>query len=363
MSAARFTADTAVVGAGLIGLSIAAALAEAGHKVVIIGEPRAGEASPAAAGLLAPSVEEVTAGHAFALASRDRYPSYVAWLSERTGCRVPLNRSGVLEIALDDQQQAVLAVNSRRGGKWLSALELGELEPAMRHAFGGFLYPDDGAVDNVALIRALAALLERETRVTRITAAVAAIDPANSLVSTTTSERVSAAAIVVAAGAWTPQVAGLPRVLPIEPARGQMISADAAVLRRPVFGEGVYLVPRETGRTVVGSTMEHVGFDATMTEEGLTHLRRAASRLCPPLAGSDMTEAWAGLRPVTPDLLPIIGRDAEHPALLYACGHSRNGILMAPLTADCIALLASGKQPSHDLSPFALSRFDGTLSG
>lgn len=363
MSANRLTTDVAVVGAGIIGLSTAVALSEAGLKVTLIGAPKPGEASAAAGGLLAPSVEEVSAGHAFALASRDRYPSWVSWIFERSGFRVPLNREGILEIALDEQEERVLALNTRSGGTWLAAAELAALEPALRHARGGFIYPEDGAVDNVALLRALSAIVEKDHRVTRLVGSVTRIEPSAMTLSVATGEDVSAGTIVIAAGAWTPEIGGLPTVIPVKPVRGQMISADAAVVSRPVFGAGVYLVPRATGWTVIGSTMEHVGFDATNTEAGVAHLRGSATRLCPPLIESDMSEAWAGLRPMTPDLLPIIDRDPRYPRILYACGHSRNGILMAPLTADCIASMAVGETPPHDLSPFALSRFAGTVSG
>jgi glycine oxidase len=361
MSVVAPSPDAIVVGSGLIGLSAGLALAEAGMRVTVIGEPRAGEASLAAAGLLAPSVEEVSAAYAFALASRDRYPGYIDWLFERSGFHVGLNRKGVLEVALDEQEQATLAANARQSGEWLSASALSELEPALRHAAGAFYYVDDGAVDNVALLRAIAAVIEKHPRVKRVMETVVAIDPGASSVSTGLST-LSARTIIIAAGAWTPGIAGLPRAIPVTPVRGQMISSSSAVVNRAAFGAGIYLVPRDTGWTVIGSTMERVGFDPTTTVRELTQLRHAATRLCPALEGSDMSEAWAGLRPVTPDLLPIIDRDPEFPQLIYACGHSRNGILMAPLTADCVAQLAVGERPAHDLSPFAITRFDGTAS-
>jgi len=355
-------ADVLIIGAGIIGLSTAAASADLGMRVLLFGEPNPGEASPAAAGLLAPSVEEVTAAHPFAIASRDRYPSYLEWVFERTRIRVPLNREGILEVALDHHEEATLAVASRQGAQWLPGRELAAFEPALEHAVGGFLHPDDGAVDNVELLRALRKLVEREQRIEWRTETVSRIDAAQRRVTTGSAAQHSAPTIVIAAGAWSARIGGLPRPLPVEPVRGQMVAARAAVVSRPVFGAGVYLVPREHGRTVIGSTMEHVGYDPRTTVEGLGALRTSAARLCPALAESDMSEGWAGLRPVTPDLLPIIDRDPEFPALIYACGHSRNGILMAPLTADCVAQLAAGNRPAHDLSPFALARFLGRTS-
>src|SRR5690606_25641798 len=121
-------------------------------------------------------------------------------------------------------------------------------------------------------------------------------------------------------------------------------------------GPGGYIVPRG-GRTVVGSTMEPVAYDHETTPEGLARVLAVGTAICPALVGVPTVERWAGLRPVTPDLLPLIGADPEHPALLYACGHSRNGILLAPLTGACIAALVLGTAPPADLSPFDPARF------
>lgn len=375
MHAASFSRspDVIVVGAGLIGLAASASLAEAGLTVLLLGEPRAGEASLAAAGLLAPSVEEVHAARAFALASRDRYPSYLEWILERTGVPVPLNRRGVLEVALnDDDVQRLHASRDGAGDTsahseretsgagrsgWLDQQALTRLEPSLRHARGALLHALDGAVDNVALHGALRRVVADDARIRVEQTSVTTIDSVNRDVRTAEGARFSAASLVIAAGAWTSRLRGLPRSLPIEPVRGQMMAMRVAALERPVFGAGIYLVPRPSGVTLVGSTMEHVGFDATTTTEGLHMLRGAAGRLCPVVARSDKQAAWAGLRPLTPDGLPIIDRDRDYPWLYYACGHSRNGILMAPLTADCVAALVTGSDAGHDLSPFSVTRF------
>jgi glycine oxidase len=168
--------------------------------------------------------------------------------------------------------------------------------------------------------------------------------------------RREASVVVVAAGAWVPGIDGLPRALPVTPVRGQMVSFDAAPLGHVVYGPEGYVVPRGS-RTVAGSTMERVGFAVGTTTAGVAGIVRAAGALCPPLAGAFVGDTWSGLRPVTPDLLPIIGRDPEYGGLLYACGHSRNGILLAPLTGDCIAALATGEEPEWDLAPFRVERF------
>ena len=168
---------------------------------------------------------------------------------------------------------------------------------------------------------------------------------------------IAAGRLVVAAGAWVSQLEGLPRAIPVVPVRGQMIGFAAAPVRHVIHGPGAYVVPRPAGRTIVGATMEHAGFDAGTSPEAATRLADAAGRLAPGLAGLPVMEHWAGLRPTTPDQLPILGPDPEHGTVLYACGHSRNGILMAPLTAECIAALASGVPSPWPLEPFSVARF------
>ena len=163
--------------------------------------------------------------------------------------------------------------------------------------------------------------------------------------------------MVIAAGAWAAGLGGLPRPLPVEPLRGQMLSLAGSPLRHVTYGAGGYAVPRGDGRTIVGSTMERVAFDAGTTEAGLAQVRATGGAICPALADRRMLNGWSGLRPVTPDFLPILGRDPEFPALVYACGHSRNGVLLAPLTGDVVADIVLDRPPTHDISPFRIERF------
>jgi glycine oxidase len=162
---------------------------------------------------------------------------------------------------------------------------------------------------------------------------------------------------VLAAGAWADTIAGLPRRVPVRPLRGQICTLPGTPLRHVVLAADVYMVSRGGDRTLVGSTMEDVGFDAGTTATGIASLKEGAAAACPALAGRATWEAWSGLRPASPDLLPILGHDPEHAELLYACGHSRNGILLAPITASAIAALAAGEHPGLDLSPFQIGRF------
>ena len=361
MTSDRFT-DALVIGGGLVGLACADALADRGATVRLLAAAEPGQASPAAAGLLAPSLESGDSpAHRFAVAARDVYPAFVAALERRTGRRVPLDRSGILQLALAEDDEARLRAAAPRTAAWLDARALAALEPALAHARGALHHPDDGWVDNVLLLEALAHAVARRRGVEIVPEAAAAIARSGDGVEATTASgaRVGARVAVLAAGAWAPRLAGLPRPIPVEPVRGQMLSLDAEPLRHAVYGPGGYLVPRADGRTLVGATMERVGFDPRTTPEGIDGLRATAETLCPPLAEAARLDAWAGLRPITPDLEPIIGPDPEWPALIYACGHSRNGILMAPLTGDVVARLALGETSPHDLAPFRVERFEG----
>jgi glycine oxidase len=218
--------------------------------------------------------------------------------------------------------------------------------------------PDDGAVDNICLIDALTKFCAASDRITRVSAAVTGVIPSNGscLVLTESGDRLAAGRVVLAAGAWAGRIAGVPLARAVQPARGQLVSYPTSPVRHVAYGPSGYLVPRG-GVTIGGSTMESVGFDSTTTVIGLRKVRTAAEEICPALASEKKVGAWAGLRPVTPDMLPIIGADPEHPSLLYACGHSRNGVLMAPLTGDLIADLVTQSPLSHDLSQFRPDRF------
>jgi glycine oxidase len=365
-------ADVVIVGGGLVGLATAAALGERGVQVILLEERRAGVASTAAAGMLAPTMERGSAGsaaHAFALAARDLYPSYLDALGELTGIRVPLNREGVLELVLDEgaaeSQRAALAASAAGtagappGGEWIDGAQLRALEPELAPVAGAVLYPRDGAVDNVVLVRALEALVAASPSVRVVNEGARALELNRDAASVTLAngERLGCSSVVLAAGAWSPLLVGLPRPLPVEPVRGQAISLSAAPVRHVTYGPRGYIVPREGSRTVVGATMEHVGFDSGVTAETATRLAATAREMAPVFERARTLDHWCGLRPVTPDFLPIIGRDPLHPALIYACGHSRNGILLAPLTGECVADIAIGREAPMDVTPFSVRRF------
>jgi len=362
------TADVIVVGGGGIGLAAALAAAGRGLSVALVAERRAGEAFPAAAGILAPPSLEMgersATGpeHAFAMAARDRYPSYLEQLAELSGIAVPLNRLGLLHLVLDEAVATREKVLRIPDTEWLEPAALTALEPALSHAAGARLFSDDGAVDNVILLRALESAVARSARIKHAEGSARAIrlEGHGVICEFGDGQRVKGGQLVLAAGAWSPLIEGLPRPLPVQPLRGQMISVAASPLRHVVYADHGYLVPR-SDMTLVGATMERAAFDVSTTPEGIADLRATADELCPALAGLPVASAWAGLRPVTPDFLPIIGKDPDYPALIYACGHSRNGVLMAPLSGDCISALLAGERPPASLAAFGIERFELTV--
>jgi glycine oxidase len=353
------TADVLIVGGGLIGLACAAAAAERGLSVLVVGHERNGQASLAAAGMLAPSIERAAGtADAFGIAARDRYPGYVDWLRERCGISVPLNREGIIQVAISEAGVRGLRGAMSPHAEWLDALELHEREPGLKHGLGGIFHANDGAVDNVRLYEALHAIVRAERRIAMVDDAVVEISFADHVQASGQHGAVYRADRgVVAAGAWSNSIGGLPRPIPVEPVRGQMISYPGLPLTRAVYGPTGYVVPRANGHTLVGSTHEHVGFESATTPEGIDRLRRTAAEIIPELAVREPSAAWAGLRPMSADLHPVLGVDPDEPRLIYATGHSRNGVLMTPLTGDCVAAILTGDPMPIDIEAFSIGRF------
>ena len=351
--------DVLILGGGIIGRACAAAIAERGARVLILEHPGAGEASAASAGMLAPSVERAEGGaHDLGVAARDRYPSYVEWLSDRTGIDVPLNRLGILQVAVSTAGVKGLRRAPNPGSRWLDRDELIAEEPALSHALGAIYSPHDGCVDNVRLLQALDALLARSPLVRRAQARATSVRAAPGSVTVTdaTGMKHAAGHAVVAAGAWSSQIEGARCARFVEPVRGQLVAYEAAPCRHTLYGPRGYLVPRGAS-TIAGSTTERVGFAAGTTEAGISKVKAAGEEICPALRSAPVGAAWAGLRPVTPDLLPLIGPDPEAPRLVYATGHSRNGVLLAPLTAEIVSAMIFEDVLNLDPAPYHPGRF------
>lgn len=282
--------------------------------------------------MLAPSIERASSAvDTFAIAARDRYPSYLEALKDRTGIDVALNRLGILQAAFSPAGVKGLRRSAAESSAWLDRDELIRLEPALSHALGAVLNPLDGSVDNVALMHALTTAVHRDTRISAVSERVIHVraGDASVAVSTSDGDSISARYVIVAAGAWSASIAGARLAAAVTPVKGQLLEFETAPLSHVVYGPRGYLVPRG-GATIAGSTMEHTGFESTTTPQGIEKVTGAAVEICPALANGAASRAWAGLRPVTPDLAPLIGPDPETPSIIYACGHGRNGILMAP---------------------------------
>jgi glycine oxidase len=345
--------DVAIIGDGVIGLSTALELARAGASCSVIGMHQDGAASSAAAGLLAPAIGRLSrAATPFYLASLNRYPDFLESLREFDPGLSILH--GLIEV-VGETPTRPLGTSS----KLLSADDVARIEPSLSAPSGALLHERDGAVDNVRLIGALRRAVTAHPRIRLIAANPAeavATTGRGAVVTLADGARVETRRVVLAAGAWSSRIRGLPRPLPVSPLKGQMLALEASCLRHAVKGDDVYLVPR--GREIaVGATTEDAGFDTATTSEAIDRLCAAAASICPELDGARIVRAWAGTRPATPDMLPIIGPDPDAPWLLYACGHSKNGILLAPATAVAIAAMARDKQPEWDLAAFSISRF------
>lgn len=357
-------ADVIIVGGGLAGVTTALACARRGLTVTLADGNHRGAASQASAGVLGPSIgrgpKSGRVGR-FMFAARDRFPGFLAELRESTGIDVP-TVPGALEIALNETHLAELRARAAAlpDAKVLGASDVAALEGALVPVAGALHHPHDGAVDVRALRGALGAALRLSPRITVVRATVTSVDVPAGSVTLDDGRRAAASSLVIACGAWVSGIRGLPRSLPVRPVKGEVaVAADRVALSQVVFGAGGYLVPR--GDTMlVGATSEEVGFSADTTAAGAATLAATARSLLR-ARPRDATFAAhdAGLRPMTPDGYPILGRDPDTPALLYACGYSRNGVLVSPLAADCLAALIAGGDAGFDLTAFAVARFGG----
>lgn len=344
------TSDVVIAGAGIIGLSIAIELQKAGATVTVLdrGEPGR-EASSAAAGMLVTGDPDLgTPMRELAEASAALYPSFVEELELHSGLRADLELRGALYIAAESELLNCPA---------LCPSELAEQEPGLaQHPRVHFL--PEQSIDPAQLTRAAIVAAKRLGVTVHHEAQVDAVTLTREHQMEVRTSRIpyQTATFVNCAGAWANQIAGA--ATPSRPRKGQMLSVVPrdCKLRRVIRSREAYLVPRKDGRVIIGATVEDCGFDKTIDSSKIQQLHQKAANLVPSIGEAKILDAWAGLRPGSPDDLPIIGA-GRLPGTYVATGHFRNGILLAPITGVLVAELIQGKRPRLDLGAFSPSRF------
>jgi glycine oxidase len=362
------TYDVIVVGGGAVGAACGRELALAGRRVVIVeAGGSTGQAWQAAGGMLAAQIEADATDALFdlGLAAREHYQPLADTLLETTGIDLGLWQEGIARVAGSEVEAAELkskvAWQQQRGHAcdWLDPDEVRRRWPWLGPTTGALWAGQDGALDPQLLVRALLTDAQRLDALVATDRAVR-LERDGDRVTGVSGEinRYFADQVVVAAGAWSSLLEGLPRPLPVEPVRGQMLSLPwpAAIPRAIVYHKDCYLLARGN-KAIIGSTMEYVGFRPEVSSAGLAQIFAATLLLYPSLIRAKVQRTWAGLRPMTPDGLPIIGSDPELRGLCYATGHGRNGILLAGITGVLVRQLLNGETPMKNLQAFAPDRF------
>jgi glycine oxidase len=370
------SADVVVVGAGVIGTAVAWRCAQRGLSVTVVDPAPTRGAWHVAAGMLAPITElqyTETPLLRLNLDSLDRYPDFVAELSEESGLPVGFRECGTVQVAWDGADLAALRDLHAFGmglgieSSLVSGRELRALEPALAAGLpGGLLAPGDHQVDP-RLMHAALVEAGRRRGVHFVSAGATVVSEGGRIggVRTVVGTVLAAAHVVIAAGCWSGSVAGVPTdaVAAVRPIKGQTLRLQLPgepvlrhVLRGTVKGTPVYLVPREDGQIVVGASSEEAGFDTQPRAGAVYELLRDAQSLLPELSEATLGEVSTGLRPGSPDNAPLVGATSVE-GLIHATGHFRNGILLTPVTADGIASLVSTGKVPEVLRPFSPTRF------
>jgi glycine oxidase len=367
--------DVAIIGGGIIGVSIAFELAADNLRVVVLDRHEPGrEASWAAAGMLSPAPDSPRDLPLvpFACRSLELYPPFIAAIEEDSGKRTGYAREGAIEIFPSSDARTERDARQRQlqqfgiAAKAISLDDARQFAGAVGPAAQSALWlPEEGTIEPRLLMDAALAAASRRGVEIRAESEVTALtedgDRCSGLIAS--GGKIAAEHVVLAAGCFSSQLAvdaSAKAVAPTRPVRGQMMAfrpkAGAPGLRRVVRSDRGYLVPRQDGRIVAGSTNEDAGFEKRVTAEGLSKILGATLAMCPALGSAEVTETWSGLRPGTPDDLPILG-PANARGLWIATGHYRNGILLAPATAKLFRELLSGVQPCSDVATFSPTRF------
>ena len=362
--------DVLVIGGGIIGAACARALALRDLKVAIVeAGPKSGAATLAAAGMLAPLAEAKPEDPllGFAVRARDLYRELAPLLEDETGINIGLWTDGVLQIAFTEEEvnlgKSDVAWQRQSGfaANWLTPEDLQQLVPGIAEdALGATMAPEDGALQTLQLLDALIKSAQQHgatlTRGESVEELIIRDGRAEGV--RTSGQTLHAGAVLVAAGAWSGKLRGLPRPLSVEPIRGQLAAFawPAEEPPRIVYGAGGYVLERN-GAAVAGSTMEYVGFDHSVTEAGLNKIATSLGRIYPKLKDAPVQKTWSGFRPGTPDGRPFIGPDPDVKRLWYATGHGRNGVLFAGATGELIAQLYAGEEVEQEVTALDPARF------
>jgi glycine oxidase len=362
--------DVAVAGGGLIGGSIALELARAGMRVGLFDRQEPGqEASWAGAGILSPAPESAAMISLVPLgkASMAIYPEFVRMVEEISGQNAGYRSKGTLQALFSqdarEELSTVIALHHGLGLKAepLRAEDARELEPSLSEDLEvGVLRPDEASVDNRALTQAVLEAARRSGVQFFRGSGVESIwrEGGRCVGLHLKNEKIEAQWTVIAAGCFSASIEGVAAYAPVRPAKGQMIAlrADGLKIERVLWSENIYLVPRNDGRILAGATVEYTGFEKGLTAGGLEKVLAGAIELSPCLANARVEETWAGLRPDSPDHLPILG-PADIDGLLIATGHFRGGILLTPITASLVTEWVTQQRVSVDWDRFSPMRF------
>jgi len=367
--------DAAIAGGGVIGGAIALELARAGLRVAVFDRQQPGqEASWASAGILSPAPENpgMVAMVPLGKTSIALYPEFVAQVEEISGRSAGFRPKGTLEALFSQDTKAqlstIIALHHGLGlrAEPLRAEDARELEPALSEEVeAAVLRPEEASVDNRALTGAILEAAQRSGAEIFSGSGVKAIwregNRCAGLV--LQNEKMEAKWTIIAAGCFSAAIDGIARYAPVRPAKGQMVAlrADDLKIDRVLWSEKIYLVPRNDGRIVAGATIEHAGFDKRVTAGGIEKILSAAIELAPGLANARIEETWAGLRPDSPDHLPILG-STDLDGLLMATGHFRSGILLTPITARLVREWIMEQRVSVDWDRFSPMRFSSAVT-
>jgi len=367
--------DVLIIGGGIIGLSIARKLHQKGlRKITIVERGRVGrESSFAAAGMLAAQAEtdKIDDFFHFCIESNTLYPKFAEELIDETGVDIELDKNGTLFLALTEDDEAEI----RRRFRWqkkaglrvehLSAAEVRKAEPFVSpDTREALFFPNDWQVENRNLLAALQkyALINKIKIVEGAEVKSLLVEDEKIIGAETSDSKFFAEKTVLATGAWTSLIKigeDVLSPLDVKPIRGQMLCFKTAkrLFSKVIYSPRGYIVPRQSGRILAGATVEDAGFDKSITPSGIDFVRENALEIAPSLINLEASEKWSGLRPFAPDGLPILGEFPQMENLFVATAHYRNGILLAPLTAEILASKIVENKDSEYLRAFSPRRF------